>query len=203
MPRDHRLQNPNDYVEGANDYFGRNSVSKINYGEAFAAKPFEGEAPFNINRFGTKELQNKIVSKKINLNPRLNFVGDDPVNFELFSGVGRFDTQRGELYDFDLGKPNTKMNFTNSPDFKQFWVEAYNLSPTIAPGDRATNPMPRISNPDPKGYLMAAAEDKVEREVSDDRSVAQLIEEGGGVETEKEEEKDVEEGVTSSDTKKD
>jgi hypothetical protein len=63
--------------------------------------------------------------------------------------------------------------------------------------------MPRMANPDPNGYLMAAAEDKVEREVNDDRSIAQLLQGGGGIETEKQEEKDVKEGINSSDTKKD
>ena len=51
------------------------------------------------------------------------------------------------------------------------------MSPTIKPGQSAKNPMPRLRNPDPNGYLMAQAEKRVEDEMEDKRSIAQLLEE--------------------------
>ena len=53
----------------------------------------------------------------------------------------------------------------------------YSLSPTLKPDDRISNPMPRASNPDPKGDLMATAEKKAENEVEGNLSVSQLLEE--------------------------
>ena len=38
--------------------------------------------------------------------------------------------------------------------------------------------MPRIKNPDPRGYLMAAAEKRVENELEGNVSVATLLERG-------------------------
>ncbi len=35
--------------------------------------------------------------------------------------------------------------------------------------------MPRVNNPDPKGYMMAAAEQRALKEAEGDKSVAQLI----------------------------
>ena len=32
--------------------------------------------------------------------------------FELFAGLGRFDSNRGELYNFEKGGPNTRDRFT-------------------------------------------------------------------------------------------
>jgi hypothetical protein len=54
-------------------------------------------------------------------------------------------------------------------------MEAYRISPTINPDKRASNPMPRVKNPDPKGYMMAAAEKRALNEVEDNKSVAQLL----------------------------
>ena len=45
------------------------------------------------------------------------------------------------------------------------------------PGKAADNPMPRMKNPDPNGYLMAKAEKRVDREMEGKKSVAQLLEE--------------------------
>jgi len=56
-----------------------------------SARPSRGEPPFNVNRFSSKELTNKLVTKKLALNPRLNFIGNQPEQFELFSGLGRFN----------------------------------------------------------------------------------------------------------------
>jgi hypothetical protein len=43
------------------------------------------------------------------------------------------------------------------------------------PGKRISNPMPRAKNPDPKGYIMAQMEQKVENEAEGNVSVAQLM----------------------------
>jgi hypothetical protein len=173
MPRDSRLSDPNAHIGEVGRSFIKQK--KINYSDAFQAKASEGEPPFNINRFGARELNNKLVTRKLSLNPRLNFVGDQPEQYEVFAGLGRFDNDRKELFDFDLGRARTKMNFTSAPDFKQNWVDAYRLSPTIKPEDKISNPIPRLRNPDPKGYLMAAAEDRVENEMEGNVSVASLL----------------------------
>jgi hypothetical protein len=186
MPRDKRLTNPSDYISEVSKPFLKQKT--INYVEAFASKSSEGDPPFNLNRFGPRELTNKLVTRKLKYNPRLNFVGDSPEEFQLFAGLGRFDTERQELFDFELGRPRTKMNFTSSPDFKEEWVEAYRLSPTVNPEKRAKNMIPRLRNPDPRGYLMAQAEARVEAEASGDASVAQLLAEKSMPEPEKKKE---------------
>jgi alpha-D-ribose 1-methylphosphonate 5-triphosphate synthase subunit PhnI len=43
----------------------------------------------------------------------------------------------------------------------------------------AKNPMPRLRNPDPNGYLMAMAEKRVESEAEDKPSIAQLLDRQG------------------------
>jgi hypothetical protein len=59
------------------------------------------------------------------------------------------------------------------------WVEAYRLSPTVRPDKAAKNPMPRMKNPDPNGYLMAVAENRAENEVEGKMSIAQLLDRKG------------------------
>jgi hypothetical protein len=54
-------------------------------------------------------------------------------------------------------------------------MRAYAISPTANPNDKSKNPMPRIKNPDPNGFLMAQAEGRAEREFDDVKSVAQLL----------------------------
>ena len=188
MPRDSRLSNPSDYIDEVGQSFLKQK--KIDYSDSFQAKSSEGEPPFNINRFGARELSNKLVTRKLALNPRLNFVGNQPEEYEVFAGLGRFDTERSELFDFDLGRARTKMNFTSAPDFKEQWVDAYRLSPTIKPDDKTSNPIPRLNNPDPKGYLMAAAENRAENEMDGNNvSVASLLSGESGFEKKKEEER--------------
>ena len=187
MPRDSRLSNPSDYI----DEVGRSFLKqkKVDYADSFQAKSSDGEPPFNINRFGARELSNKLVTRKLALNPRLNFVGNQPEEYEVFAGLGRFDSERAELFDFTRGAANTKMNFTSAPDFKEQWVDAYRLSPTIKPGDKISNPIPRLRNPDPKGYLMAAAENRVENEAEGKVSVASLLSGESGFDKKKQEER--------------
>jgi hypothetical protein len=185
MPRDSRLSNPSDYIDEVGQSFLKQK--KIDYSDSFQAKSSEGEPPFNINRFGARELSNKLVTRKLALNPRLNFVGNQPEEYEVFAGLGRFDTDRSELFDFDLGRAKTKMNFTSAPDFKEEWVDAYRLSPTIKPDKKINNPIPRLRNPDPNGYLMAAAENRVEGEMEGKASVASLLSGESGFEKKTEE----------------
>ena len=185
MPRDSRLSNPSDYIDEVGQSFLKQK--KIDYSDSFQAKSSEGEPPFNINRFGARELSNKLVTRKLALNPRLNFVGNQPEEYEVFAGLGRFDTDRSELFDFDLGRARTKMNFTSAPDFKEEWVDAYRLSPTVKPDKKINNPIPRLNNPDPNGYLMAAAENRVEGEMEGKASVASLLSGKSGFEKKTEE----------------
>lgn len=184
MPRDKRLSRPQDYLDEVSLFFqkGSKGLRKIDYEESFRAK--SDQPPFNINRFGKEELLNKITSKKPTLNRRLDFV-DDPTSFELFTGLGRFDNGRTNeedpsmsLYYFDEGRANTKLDFRQTPEYQakgELWKERYMLSPTISPGDRITNPMPRAANPDPKNYLLMTAQKRAENEMEGNLNVAQLL----------------------------
>ena len=153
MPRDHRLSHLDETINDVAAFFRRGDNSKIDYHTAFAAKARYGEPPFNTNRFESRDL--------------------DPTQFEVFLGLGRFN--RKEEYSFKEGKPLTPMNFTQSPAYNPTWDELYKLSPTIPAGDKVSNPMPRITNPDPKGNLMASAQKRAKNEVEDNKSVAQLL----------------------------
>lgn len=184
MPRDKRLSNPADYLDEVDLFFkkGRKGLRRVDYEESFRAK--SDQPPFNINRYSQNELKNRLVSRKPVLNRRLDFV-DDPNSFELFTGLGRFDNGRTNkeepemsLYNFEIGRANTKLDFRNSPEFQakgELWKERYELSPTISPGDRIKNPMPRLDNPDPKGYLMATAKQRAENEAEGNMNIAQLL----------------------------
>jgi hypothetical protein len=129
----------------------------------------------------------------------------DPKDYELFEGLGRFN--RPEAYDFQEGRALTRNRPQNQPDFDPGWIDAYNVSPTVNPGKRAKNPMPRERNPDPNGYLMSVAENRVENEAEDKVSVAQLLqrkdlnvrqEENEGKQTMAEEDQNVSPGKTSA-----
>ena len=184
MPRDKRLSRPQDYLDEVDLFFrkGSKGLRKIDYEESFRAK--SDQPPFDINRFGKEELLNKITSKKPTLNRMLDFV-DDPTSFELFTGLGRFDNGRTSeedpsmsLYSFDEGRANTKLDFRQTPEYQakgELWKERYMLSPTISPGDRITNPMPRVANPDPKNYLLMTAKKRAENEMEGNLNVAQLL----------------------------
>jgi hypothetical protein len=66
----------------------------------------------------------------------------------------------------------------------------------------ARNPMPRMKNPDPNGFLMKMAENRVESEVQDKPSIAQLLDRNGIVKSEpvKTEERQGEKTVTTEET---
>jgi hypothetical protein len=82
-------------------------------------------------------------------------------------------------YDFNEGRARTDQRPQSQPDFNPQWMEAYKISPTLNPGKMAKNPMPRLRNPDPNGYLMAMAERRAENEVEDKPSIAQLLDREG------------------------
>jgi hypothetical protein len=170
-----------------NNPFNGNSqgrmVKQLNFRTLFESKPETGAPPWTPSRFKAEHLTNALQTRKATLNPRLRFVGNspffddenqlDPKDYELFEGLGRFD--RPEAYDFNEGRALTRNRPQNQPDFNPEWIDAYNVSPTVNPGKRAKNPMPRMKNPDPNGYLMSVAENRVESEAEDKVSVAQLL----------------------------
>jgi hypothetical protein len=185
---------------------------QLNFNDLFASKPATGAPPWIPSRFKAEHLTNALQTKKVTLNPRLRFAGNspffddenqlDPKDYELFEGLGRFNRPD---YDFNEGRALTRNRPQNQPDFDAGWVEAYNVSPTINPGNRAKNPMPRMRNPDPNGYLMSVAENRAENEAEDKVSVAQLLqrkdlnvrqEETEGKETMAEEDQNVSPGKT-------
>ena len=141
------------------------------------------------------------------LNPRLNFVPNTPFfdsnekvtpEYDMF-GLGRFN--RPEDYDFDQGRAKTPQRPQDQPDFDPMWMEAYKLSPTLNPGKVAKNPMPRIKNPDPNGFLMAMAERRAENEAEDNASVAELLERQGSVIAEQKKTEERTGETTADDTK--
>jgi hypothetical protein len=127
----------------------------------------------------------RMMTRKRTLNPRLEFVPNTPFfddnsqvtpEYDMF-GLGRFN--RPEDYDFDEGRARTNLRPQDQPDFNPMWMEAYKISPTLNPSKMAKNPMPRLRNPDPNGYLMAMAEKRAENEVEDKPSIAQLLDRQG------------------------
>jgi hypothetical protein len=185
MAKDARLELGR-YV--SNPFNRQGQVSKkLDFHDLFASKPASGDYPWNPSRFSERDLIKRMMTRKETLNPALNFVGNAPFfdgnengvtpEYELFEGLGRFN--RPEDYDFDEGRGKTAQRPQDQPDFNPQWMEAYKLSPTINPGKMAKNPMPRLRNPDPQGYLMAIAEKRAENEVEDKPSISQLLDRQG------------------------
>jgi len=169
-----------------NPFNRRGEIAKrLDFDDLFRAKPETGDYPWNPSRFNERDLLKRSMTRKVTLNPDLNFVGNTPffddndpnASYELFEGLGRFN--RPEDYDFDEGRARTDQRPQQQPDFNPQWIEAYKLSPTINPGKSAKNPMPRVRNPDPNGYLMAAAERRAENEFKNKPSIAQLLDRKG------------------------
>jgi hypothetical protein len=172
----------------SNPFNRQGQVSKkLDFHDLFASKPATGDYPWNPSRFSERDLMKRMMTRKETLNPSLNFLGNAPFfdgnqngvtpEYELFDGLGRFN--RPEDYDFDEGRGRTAQRPQEQPDFNPQWMEAYKLSPTVNPGKMAKNPMPRVRNPDPQGYLMAMAEKRAEGEVEDKPSIAQLLDRQG------------------------
>lgn len=180
--KDHRLDLGR-YVR--NPFNRQGDIKKrLDFDDLFRSKATSGDYPWNPSRFTSQDLLRRSQTRKTQLNPDLNFVGNSPFfdgnedvssDYELFEGLGRFN--RPMDYDFDEGRALTSQRPQNQPDFNPLWVEAYEMSPTVKPGQSAKNPMPRLRNPDPNGFLMAQAENRAEAEAEDNRSIAQLLEE--------------------------
>ena len=168
-----------------NPFNKRGGITKrLDFDDLFKSKAEYGEYPFNPSRFQTRDLLKRAMTKKLTQNPGLNFTPNTPFfddnkkvtpDYELFEGLGRFN--RRENYSFKEGRPMTVQRPQEQPDFLPLWMDAYNISPTLDPSKAVTNPMPRIENPDPKGYLMAKAQKRVDREMEGKKSVAELLEE--------------------------
>jgi len=171
--------------------FNRNGQhgKRLDFDDLFRSKSSTGEYPWNPSRFTEKDILKRAQAKKVTLNPDLNFVGNTPFfdgnpeektqDYEMFEGIGRFN--RPEDYDFEEGRPRTSQRPQQQPDFNPIWMEAYKISPTQKPGKESKNPMPRIRNPDPHGYLMAQAERRAESEIENDPSIAELLARGNKV----------------------
>lgn len=170
MAKDYRLDLGR-YVDYTKDVFAKKR--KLDFDDLFSAKASTGAAPWMPSRFESTDLLRKVQTRKLQLNPSLNFVGQTPEEYQVFAGIGRF--VRKENYDFNNGRPLTRLRPEDQPGYSDIWMQAYNLSPTVKPDDRVTNPMPRMANPDPKGYIMASAEQKAKNELEGNKSVAQLI----------------------------
>jgi hypothetical protein len=193
-----------------NPFNRRGQIPKrLDFDDLFRAKPETGDYPWNPSRFNERDLLKRSMTRKVTLNPDLNFVGNSPFfdenedvqeGYELFEGLGRFN--RPSDYDFNEGRARTQQRPQNQPDFNAEWMEAYKISPTLNPGKMAKNPMPRLRNPDPNGYLMAMAERRAENEVEDKPSIAQLLDREGLIKEQqaKEEEKQGEETADENET---
>lgn len=180
--KDQRLE-LNRYISNPFDNKGR-IASQLNFRELFRNKydTETGGSPWVPSRYTSEDLLKAVQNRKVTLNPRLNFVPNSPFwdtenelppeDYEMFAGLGRF--KRSD-YDFENGRALTKARPQEQPDFKEEWVEAYKLSPTVNPGKRAKNPMPRTANWDPNGFIMSMAENRAENEVEGNVSVAQLL----------------------------
>ena len=179
---------------------------RVDFDDSFRSKPDTGAYPWNPSRFTSEDLLKRGMSRKTTLNPDLNFVGNSPFfdsneevtpQYELFEGLGRFN--RPADYDFDEGRARTTQRPQDQPDFNPQWIEAYKISPTLNPSKTAKNPMPRVRNPDPNGYLMAMAEKRVENEVEDKPSIAQLLDRQGVIKAEQKKAEDQQGEETADD----
>ena len=158
--------------------------SKLSFRDLFRDKyaTEHGGSPWVPSRYTFEDLTKAVQNRKVINNPRLNYVPNspfwdaknelDPKQYEMFEGLGRFNRSD---YDFNEGRALTKVRPQQQPDFNEDWVSAYNLSPTVKPDKRAKNPMPRMRNPDPNGFIMQMAQNRAENEVEGNVSVAQLL----------------------------
>ena len=170
------------YIE--NPFNRRGQTSKrLDFDDLFRSTSAGGDYPWNPSRFSKEDLLKRAQTRKMTLNPDLQFVGNTPFfdgnpeqatpDYEMFEGIGRFN--RPVDYDFDEGRGRTLQRPQDQPDFNPIWMEAYKISPTLRPDKTAKNPMPRMRNPDPNGFLMAAAEKRAESEVEGSPSISDLM----------------------------
>lgn len=166
-----------------NPFNRRGDVTKrLDFDDLFTSKAATGEYPFNPSRFESKDLTKSAMSRKLTQNPGLNFTPNTPFfddnnkvtsDYQLFEGLGRFN--RAMDYDFEEGRAKTYQRPQDQPDYNPQWMKAYGVSPTVNPGEASKNPMPRLKNPDPKGYIMGQAKGRAENEAEGNMSVAQLL----------------------------
>jgi hypothetical protein len=186
MPRDSRLD--------LDQYFGDefNRRTKLDFDDLFRSSVTSDQYPWTPNRFTADKLLTYAESRKRNLNKRLNTVDpNDPQNFELFDGLGRFN--KDESYDFNTGVAKTKHKPEEQINYNPTWMELYRLSPTIKPGDRIKNPMPSATNPDPYGYLLSTVQNQINKEEEGVVSISELVSNSSTPPTQKEEEQGEEE----------
>jgi len=174
MAKDYRLTDPSKSIEYTKDPFVKKR--QLNFDELFQAPASSGQYPWNPSRFTQADLLRKMMTRKLALNPGLNFVGRTAEEYQVFAGIPNFN--RNEQYDFANGRAITSQRPEEQPDFNPLWPDSYRLSPTIPPEKKIKNPMPRAENPDPKGNLMRAANQQVDSELSGKISIAELMSRG-------------------------
>lgn len=170
MAKDSRLDLGR-YIDYTKDPFIKKK--QLNFDELFQSPAAAGQYPWNPSRFTQSDLLRKMMTRKLALNPRLNFVGETAEQYEVFAGMPNFE--RTTEYDFKNGRPLTNQRPEMQPGFNPLWPETYRLSPTISADKKIKNPMPRMGDPDPRGFLMAAATRQVKSEQQGNTSVSQLL----------------------------
>lgn len=175
MAKDSRLDLGR-YIDYTKDPFVKKK--QLNFDELFDSPAAAGQYPWNPSRFTQSDLLRKMMTRKLSLNPGLNFVGDTAEQYEVFAGMPNFD--RTSEYDFKNGRPLTVQRPESQPGFNPLWPETYRLSPTLPAEKKTKNPMPRMSDPDPRGYLMAAATKQVDSEEQGKTSVSELLSKNTG-----------------------
>jgi hypothetical protein len=180
MAKDQRL----DLGRYITNPFNRGSYDrkKLSFDDLFRTSASSNKHPWTPSRFTEEDLLNRVKTKQLNLNPDLNFISNAPFfddnkkvtnDYELFKGLGRF--KRRENYDWVEGRAKTPQRPQDQPDYQPLWLEAYKLSPTLAPDRHAKNPMPTMRNPDPRGYLMQISEQRAKNDAEGNKSIAELL----------------------------
>lgn len=152
--------NPEVYIQ-----LGGSKEKKLSYKDQFEVQPQSAETPWVPSRFGRTDLLRAVSNRRINQNPRLNYVseenGTEP--YVQFKGLGRFNPSLD--YDFENGRPLVDNQPEFQPDFDPAWLDAYSMSPVIEPTSRIKNPLPRRENVDPNGYLQLLIEQGTTTEI--------------------------------------
>jgi hypothetical protein len=164
------------YIDYAKEPFVKKK--QLNFDELFQSSASLGQYPWNPSRFTQSDLLRKMMTRKLSLNPGLNFIGETAEQYQVFAGMPNFN--RTTEYDFVNGRALTTQRPETQPGFNQLWPETYRLSPTISADKKIKNPMPRASDPDPRGFLMAAAQQQVDSEATGKASVSQLLSKNTG-----------------------
>lgn len=147
--RDYDRPNPSQYLHRG--IKGAERVRPLDFKEKYRSKP--PGPPFKSDRFTATDLITKIQNRKLSFNKRLGFYPE-----QVFPELGRFDRNK---YDFKTGSILTVENPSDQPGFDPEFLELYNYSPVVPPGKKVNNPMPTADNPDPKGFLAAMGESKL------------------------------------------